>query len=204
MCIRCCAGHLRASGFSISRGLELSWQWEKVIIAGPMGPLVSVTLENPGLEYLFSWATHLLAMFDTFAHKAVTDRRDHSAHLYRWLRADLIPPSPFLVCPHETTAGRSGMLVDPGEIYLRFQQTWSPFCTRASRKHARVDECLRECGEWLPTLEEITLPVLTGEMLFDAVHAESPFASGLMRWQQSWLLSKNLGFGPITCWMLMS
>ena len=46
----------------------------------------------------------------------------------------------------------------------------------ATRRHADVDECLREFGDWLPTLEEITLPVLTFEMLFDAVHAKSPSA----------------------------
>ena len=32
---------------------------------------------------------------------------------------------------------------------------------------------LSESGDWLPTLDEISLPRLTGEMLFDAVHAKS-------------------------------
>ena len=39
-----------------------------------------------------------------------------------------------------------------------------------------------EFGEWLPALEEISLPRLTGDMLFDVVHAESPSASGFDGW----------------------
>ena len=94
---------IHASGFSLSRGLEHSRQWHKVSTVGPVGPLVNVTLGNPHFESLFNWAIHLLAMLDTLAHKVVSDRKitplcldrldneDHSAHRYRWLRADHVP-----------------------------------------------------------------------------------------------------------------
>ena len=89
-------------------------------------PLVRVTLDNLGLQVFFSKekAIHLLAVLDVFAHRVVTDRRDHSieiwkdwinedhsAHTFWRLRADLIfPLSPFLVCP------RFGYLIDPKEM----------------------------------------------------------------------------------------
>ena len=36
-----------------------------------------------------------------------------------------------------------------------------------------MEDLLREFGEWLCTLDENSPPRLTGEMLFDAVHAEA-------------------------------
>ena len=41
-----------------------------------------------------------------------------------------------------------------------------------------MDEFVRDLGEWLPALEETFPPKLTGDMLFDAVNAKSPCASG--------------------------
>ena len=66
----------------MSRGLELSRQWNKVITRKPVGALASITLDNGGLESLFNLATHLLSVFDTFAHEVVTDRRDHSIRIW--------------------------------------------------------------------------------------------------------------------------
>ena len=94
-----------------------------------------------------------------------------------------------------------------------------PFFSRASRRHADVDEFLRNLGDWFATVEEISLPLLTGEILFDAVLAESPSAGGFdsVGWHdfkalsvglivqlQSWLLWKNLGIGLFTCLMPIS
>ena len=74
-------------------------------------------------SYLDQWALLLILpvkiMLDTVAYKVVTDRRDHSINTGKnrinedhsahpiWLRADFVLPSPFLVCPPETTRGRS-------------------------------------------------------------------------------------------------
>ena len=46
-------------------------------------------------------------------------------------RCDLIPP-PFLVCPPDTTPGKSDILGDLGEINLRIQQAWLPFFSCAT------------------------------------------------------------------------
>ena len=45
-----------------------------------------------------------------------------------------------------------------------------------------MDEFLIDVGEMLPTLEEISLPGLSGEMLFDAVHDKSLSAGGFDGW----------------------
>ena len=60
----------------------------------------------------------------------------------RWLRSDL-----------DTAPCTSGILVDPGEIDSRFQQAWLPFFSRATRRHADVDEFLRNLGDWFITCD---------------------------------------------------
>ena len=82
----------------------------------------------------------------------------------------------------KTTPGHSGLLVDPGEIDLRFQRAWLPFFSRNTMGNADVDEFPRDVGEWLPTLEEISPPLLSGKMLCDAVHAKSPSAGDSDWW----------------------
>ena len=41
---------------------------------------------------------------------------DPLAHPERWLRPDLVPPSPFLQCDPGETAGGSGVIADPALI----------------------------------------------------------------------------------------
>ena len=89
------------------------WRWNEVLIARLVGPLVSIALETPCLDFSQTKVYSLFAMLDTFASKVVTDGRDHSPFFWkiarigfmkttlpspppplppqRWLRSDLIP-----------------------------------------------------------------------------------------------------------------
>ena len=68
------------------------------------------------------------------------------------------------------------------------------FYSRCTRGHAGVEEFLSEFGYWLPTLDEISLPRLAGEMLFDAVHAKSPSAGGFDGWGWKGLGALSVGW----------
>ena len=94
-------------GISLSRSVELTAQWDRILALGPMYP---VTLDD------LSFGRDLGAFFDAagihrrlsdFIHQVVVHRRDEAirrwrnwiredplVHLYRWLRPDLVPPAP--------------------------------------------------------------------------------------------------------------
>ena len=51
---------------------------------------------------------------------------DLSAHPYRWLPPDLVPPSLFLQCDPRDTVGGSGVIADPALIDANFREVWMP------------------------------------------------------------------------------
>ena len=55
------------------------------------------------------------------------------AHPYRWLRPDLVPPSPFLQCDPGETAGGSGVIADLALIDAKFREAWMPYFCRSAR-----------------------------------------------------------------------
>ena len=77
-----------------------------------------------GIGAFFDAAAGIHRRLCDFIHQVVVYRRDEAVrgwrnwiredplvHPYRWLRPDLVPPSPFLQCePHRTTDG-SGVLI---------------------------------------------------------------------------------------------
>ena len=64
---------------------------------------------------------------------------DPLVYPYRWLRSDLVPPAPFLVCDPGFTVGGSGVLVEPHAIDEQFRRAWMPFFCRGDRGHADLD-----------------------------------------------------------------
>ena len=87
-----------------------------------------------------------------FVKKVVVSRRDFAlqgwrswiledplVHPYRWLRSDLVPPAPFLVCVPGITVGGSGVLVEPHAIDEQLRRAWMPFFCRGDRGHADLD-----------------------------------------------------------------
>ena len=95
---------------------------------------------------------------------------DLSSHPYRWLRPDLVPPSPFLQCDPRDTVDGSGAIADPALIDAKFREAWMPYFSRSSRGSADLDDFSQEvAGGWLPVLDVFHLPPLTGDVLAEVV-----------------------------------
>ena len=126
------------SGFTVSRGLELTRQWDAIVAAGPMGTVTAGALERvSGLDITEVGAAvaglhldldkFLKAIVRHRKEKAVHDWKawvleDPLVHPYRWLRPDLVPPAPFLQCDPRETPGGSGVIADPGLIDAKFRE----------------------------------------------------------------------------------
>ena len=61
---------------------------------------------------------------------------------YRWLRPDLFPPAPYLVCDPNQTPGGSGVLVQPALIDAQFRKAWMPLFRREGRDPVTADAFL--------------------------------------------------------------
>ena len=109
---------------------------------------------------------------------------DPSAHPYRWLRPDLVPPSPFSQCDPRDTVGGSGVIADPAVIDVKFREAWMPYFSWSSRGSADLDDFSVEVrGGWLPVLDVFFhLPPLTDDMLVDVVRKRKSTAGGLDGW----------------------
>ena len=58
---------------------------------------------------------------------------DPLVHPYKWLRLDLVLPSPFLQCDPGDTPDGSGVLADPALIDAKFREAWMPYFCRSGR-----------------------------------------------------------------------
>ena len=112
------------SGFSLARGLELTRQWGKVLRCGPSGTVTEERLHTVSGLQLPGFGVEVGLMHDElhkFLHDIVVRRKDCAVrgwrawiledplvHPYRWLRPDLVPPSPFLQCDPAATVDGSG------------------------------------------------------------------------------------------------
>ena len=108
---------------------------------------------------------------------------DPLARPYRWLRPDLVPPSPLLQCdPGDTVVG-SGVIADPALIDAKFREAWMPYFSRSSRGSADLDDFSHEVsGGWLAVLDVFHLPPLAGDVLVDVVRKKKSTAGGLDGW----------------------
>ena len=119
-------------GASLTRAVELSHLWDCVVRLGPLG---SVSVEDYvaartcGVGESRWLVAGLYDRVSSFLRGIVAHRRsvgitawrnwlreDPLVHPYRWLRADRLPPSPFLQCDRALTPGGSGVLADPAGI----------------------------------------------------------------------------------------
>ena len=99
-------------------------------------------------------------------------------HPYRWLRPDLVPLSPFLQCDPVSTVDGSGVLSDPSLIDQKFREAWFHYFCRSVRGVADLEDF----SSWLPTLDMVDLPPLTGDMLSEVVRRKKVFAGSLDGW----------------------
>ena len=146
-------------------------------------------------------------------------REDPLVHPYKWLGPDLVPPAPFLQCDPLVTPGGSGVLGDPGRIDEEFGKAWLPYFRRSGQRETSLEEFTREVHGWLPTLPEVSLPRLSGEMLAEVVHRKGATAGSLDCWgwrefkalRVSWFDGlarifprlRRLVSGRKVCWMLI-
>ena len=150
-------------GVSLSRSVELTTQWGRILSVGPIHP---VTLEDLsfstalGIGAFFLHASDVHRRLSSFIHQVVVHRRDAAVqgwrnwvredplvHPYRWLRPDLVPPAPFLQCDPRLTAGGSGVLSDPNAIDAEFRKAWLPyFAVLGKGRPALTNSALRLMG----------------------------------------------------------
>ena len=108
---------------------------------------------------------------------------DPLVHPCRWLRLDLVPP-PFLQCDPAATVDGSGVISDPSLIDQKFREAWLPYFCRSVRGVANLEDFSMEVeGGWLPTLDMVDLPPLTGDLLSEVVRRKKVTAGSLDGWE---------------------
>ena len=108
---------------------------------------------------------------------------DPSAHPYRWLRPDLVPPSPFCSVILGILLVGLVLLLNPALIDAEFREAWMHYFSRSSRGSADLDDFSVEVGDgWLPVLDVFHLHPLTGDVLVDVVRKKKSTAGGLDGW----------------------
>ena len=99
-------------GVSLSRSLELSAQWDRILSIGPLFPVTLddfQILRGVGLGDFYHGVCGIHRRLSDFIHSIVVHRRDEAirgwrnwiredplVHPYTWLRPDLVPPAPLL------------------------------------------------------------------------------------------------------------
>ena len=185
-------------GVTLSRSVELTAQWGRILYIEPLHPIVLDDLhavEGFGLGDFCRVVGDLQRRLSDFIHSIVVHRRDEAikgwrnwlredplVHTYKWLGPDLVPPAPFLQCKPHLTPGGSGVLADPARIDEEFRKAWLPFFCRSGQREASLEEFNLEVEEWLPLLPDFSLPRLTGQVLADVVQRKGASASSLDGW----------------------
>ena len=182
----------------MTRAVELSHLWDCIVRLGPLGSVSVeeyVAARTCGVGESRGLVAGLYDRVSTFIRGIVAHRRnvgitawrswlreDPLVHPFRWLRADRLPPSPFLQCDRALTPGGSGVLADPAGIDEEFRKARLSFFCRSGQRETSHDVFNCECDGWLPRLVEFSLPALTGDMLFELVKRKSATAGSLDGW----------------------
>ena len=119
-------------GISLSRSVELSAQWDRILAIGPLYPVTLGDLDvvrGVGIGEFHRIVSDVHRRLSDFLHAIVVHRRDEGirewrnwiredplVQPYRWLRPDLVPPAPFLQCENHLSPGGSGVLSGPARI----------------------------------------------------------------------------------------
>ena len=167
-------GAMNRSGVSLSRSVELTDQWDRILALGPLHP---VTLDELSLDRGMGIGAFHHAVSDVhrrlsdFIHQVVVHRRDEAVRVWRnwiqedplvhpckWLRPDLVLPAPFLQCKPHLTPDGSGVISDPARIDEEFRKAWLPYFCRSGQREASLEEFDREVEDWLLLLSEVSLP----------------------------------------------
>ena len=185
-------------GVSLSRSIELSAHWDKILSIGLLFPVTLddfQALRGAGLGDFHHGVCCIHRRLCDFLHSIVVHRRDEAirgwrnwiredplVHPYNWLRLDLVLPSPFLQCEPHLSSGGSGVLSDPDRIDEEFRKAWLPYFCRSGQREASLEEFDEEVDGWLPLLPDVHLPSLIGQMLADVVRGKGATAGSLDGW----------------------
>ena len=104
-------GGIIREGFTLASSFELTSQWGYILSAGPLHPATMddlLSVQGGGLDWFREVVGDLHDRLSDFTHRIVVHRRDEAIRSwrgwlredplvrpYRWLRPDLVPPSPF-------------------------------------------------------------------------------------------------------------
>ena len=149
-------------GVSLSRSLELSAQWDRILVIGPLFPVTLDDLQvvrGVGLGDFYHGVCGIHRRLCDFIHSIVVHRRDEAirgwrnwiredplVHPYRWLRPDLVLPPPFLQCKPHLSPGGSGVLADPARIDGEFRKAWLTYFCRSGQREASLEEFTHEAA----------------------------------------------------------
>ena len=182
-------------GVSLSRSVELTAQWDRILAIGPLYPVSLDDLHavlGLGLGDFFRIVSGIHRRLSDFVYAVVVHRRDEAirrwrnwiredplVHPIKWLRPDLIHPAHFLQCEPHLTPGGFGFLADPDRIDEEFRKAWLPYFCRTGQRDTSLEEFSFEVEGWLPLLPVFELLRLTGQMLADVVCHKSATAGSL-------------------------
>ena len=126
------------NGISLSRSVELTAQWDRVLAIGPLYPVTLGDLDavrGLGIGAFHHAVSDIHRRLCDFIHAVVVHRRvqairgwrnwireDPMVHPHRWLRPDVVPPAPFLQCEPQLAPGGSGVLADPARIDVELRK----------------------------------------------------------------------------------
>ena len=143
-------------GASLTRDVELSHLWDCIVRLASLG---SVSVEDYvaartcGIGESRRLVAGLYDRVSAFIRGTVAHRRNVGITAWRswlredplvnpkgWIRADRLPPSPFLQCDRPLTPGGSGVLADPAGIDEEFRKAWLPYFCRSGQRETSLDE----------------------------------------------------------------
>ena len=129
----------------MSRSLELTVQWDGIIRIGPVSPLSLQDFEMAGSGGLGDWL-QVVEGLNRRLSEGIRGWRNwlREESLFKWLRADLVPPAPFLQCDPLVTPVGSGVLAARGRIDEEFRKAWLPYFCRSGQQGDSLEEFDRE------------------------------------------------------------
>ena len=101
-----------------------------------------------------------------------------SIHIDGFVRTLCCLP-PFLICDPKDSVDGSGVLVEPHAIDEHFRKAWMPLFCRGARGSADLDAFRAVAEDLTPLFDEVNLPPLSGDMLYDSVQRKKPPARSL-------------------------
>ena len=156
------------SGVSLARSVELSVEWDRILLAGPVYPVALDDFHAGGgagigdfivLRVIFTTGLVILsqgcgASWGPFGCGGIGNGRTPSSTLTSGFDLTWFTLAPFFQCKLHLTSGGSGVLADPARIDEEFRKAWLLHFCRSGQLEGSLEEFDREVDGWLPLLQE--------------------------------------------------